>query len=303
MVNPRFPTTTSDKMTLADDVNDPVWASTCYEVVEQLEFIGFNVTSNEFSPHIPTKYSVGACIACEDSVAWGDEKYVPRWEVASKCTLCERDNPNPIPPQTRWPYLGRVQLNTNLDFNNANTCGASPPSGADWNEYCKIQFKSYHELMGIDYPSTMSSMGFVWPPETLHETPDVCAAWAKKQPQCSKWIAHGQADWIGCQCVRNVACCLDNMRSTYANWATGDAVTSLYETVATAPDPNCMSGIKNRNNTVCCKGSSASTSCSSYGCVDRLDQPWVSGPGTMCIAYNVPPERSCSQYGAPCRLP
>lgn len=90
-VAPRNPTSTVDKYTVVDDPLDPVWYSTCYELEIELEFIGFNASTNKLRPTIDYRYTPGAtatsgCISCKDRANWEEETYTPIWKIADKVT-------------------------------------------------------------------------------------------------------------------------------------------------------------------------------------------------------------------------
>jgi hypothetical protein len=310
-VHPRTPTTTVDKMTLADDPLDAVWASTCYEIIEALEFIGFNLTENDFNPNVPFKQVGGGCLSCADAAAWRDEAYSPTWEIASKCQFCSRDVPNPG-PNPRIPAA--FAMKTLHTYANYQTGSCPVPSGySSLDDYCQIEYLIYHPLMSSDnYPQTATDLGFIWPQENIFQgSPEVCYSWAKKQSECSDlmFFKYRTASWnkpypeyswwTPCGCIRRDPCCDTNMKPTTNSGANPEyGVGALYDMVQIPPDPTCSTGVKNTNQTYCCKGPCQTP----YGCTDKASESWVSGNNAYCQAYNIPRDRWCSKWGPPCRL-
>jgi hypothetical protein len=307
LTNPRTPTTTSDKMTVTDDPLDPIFYSTCWEVVEVLEFIGYSLNENAFSGDIPYAYTGGSCISCDDAKAWSDESYAPAWQIVSKCSYCERDFPN-VNGRSRVPVLSKKTLQAGLGWNGVT-------NGDD----CQIWFNpgdantAYHPF----YSSTNSANGYLWPEEQFYDwTPELCASTIRARSSTCRsdvmlWRAgepHNYPEyswWAGCGCVKTASqCSTSSMTVTFASWQSNkDSRVTVWDLNQVAPDPTCATGVKNTAGTFCCKGP-----CWPYNgapaqeCTDDTGRGWISGQGAFCQTYNIPTDRLCSQWGPPCKM-
>lgn len=308
LTQPRFPSTTEDKFTLADDPDDPIWSSTCYEIIQQLEFIGYNTTLNEFQPNIATRYTVGRCISCEDAASFADPKYTPDWQVAPKCTLCERDNPAPV---VNRPFVAPLQTRSSLSINipgiNGTNSSCTLPSGfTDWTAYCIPSFRGWHPYVTAEraqngwFSTSTTSYAAA---DDFRASPAVCGEWVKRQSSICSNIMSWQPDSYGsgCRCVRNTPCCLKYYRT-----ADTTSKQQLFEVTPTTPDPFCNSSVAlpSVNRTHCCRvpstnrnacGTNMATACATVSGGATAD-------GAYCRGYLIPPTRKCSKFAPPCML-
>lgn len=294
MVQPRYATTTRDKFTTTDDPDDPVWYSTCYEVNEIKQFIGFDVNVT-FNADIPTDYLVGRCISCGDAKLWSNEHYAPKWTLDT-CKYCERDFPNVVPVA---PHFSRVQQGAyeGTDSMNANCVAPAnaagftgPDAGSD---FCIIYHNQYHPLL-----ESNGDLSIYWSFPSFFRRPEQCAAYMAQQAECSQWVFHGPQGWQGCRCVRNHACCLANFRADDASgWYEG----ALYDSRPSTPDPTCSGpkSLKSADNQACCYQGTTNGCSTVGGCTTTT---WPRPDGNMCRKDLIAPERKCSQYGPPCML-
>jgi hypothetical protein len=243
-VSPRQPTSTIDKYTLTEDPLDPIFYGTCYEVLEQKEFIGINASVQSFSPNIPYQYFSGAgtnsgCISCAQRAKFSIEDYTPDWTIQSKCIRCERDDPNPV-WRSKYPKVMLQQVSPGIGTPTATTCvlgnnTVTNVAWANWDAKCLIPHEWTHPLYAdntadpatfiywrtsVDGPMTGYSNRTTrvgWQPTRTSDwtylTSDFCSAMVLRDPDCSAYFEwRSDSESTGCRCVRNDPCCLDNLR-------------------------------------------------------------------------------------------
>jgi hypothetical protein len=284
----RMETETSRRMEITDDPEDPIFYSTCYDIQNPINFIGFDSPAPE--PLVKGEFVFeDKCISCQSQQVNMAIK-APTWRIEDKCYNCE------ITPDTtskRSDILPSLRLmKTNIDCNVASvttpiTNTITCPT-ANW---CTKTLKNF--LLGQDDNAGADAYTY-----------DECAAIAAKDPECSDIVVSRNAEFAsglplkqGCKCYRNDPCCgapcggMNTKKSTSTN---------LFKVMigSEAPDPTCANGFISKDGSKCCDYKMDDTKdpagmCCGYSALSSASSITASGP---CI----PATRRCDAVGAPC---
>lgn len=269
-VEARQASATAPEFVISDDVEDPIFYSTCYARERVVDWLA---QDDEEPPPPRWRYN-HRCISCDsfqrNLIMPPSPLHSPRWEVPDKCDDCTRDV-KPLDGDI-------VAVATHGD----TACATDKDTCTDSTQCKKRLFPGGRGASAIKGQNPRS-----WGGELV--TFEECRYLADRDPDCSNVFWHGVYEWgETCHCHRSNACCLACMP---VPWDVKGS--TVYNMDPPQPDSDCTAGIKSADGSLCCP----------LECGDKcgaVDWQCNSLPGLSCCKNHV--QVQCSEVGAPCLL-